>query len=306
MSAPGDPAISVLIATRDRAAQLGSLLRSLEVAQRGVSVDVEVVIIDNGSTDGTAQVVGDWVAAGTGRRLLFVEQQGKSHALNHGIRLARGELLAFTDDDVEVAPNWVQAILDFYARHVHYDAAMGRVLIPPTITDTEVVKRIWCYETLPLFDRGDIVSDLTEMYGCNMVLRRSVINAVGMFDIRLGPGASGLGEDSDLSTRMLQAGMRIGYMPDAVVYHAVDVTRLTPEFFREYHRRKARGDFERAPAHYAQKNLPRLIDASLRWAWCSLTGDTKRRMRARMRMIRHAEFLRLRWWPTRVSRLRGS
>jgi glycosyltransferase involved in cell wall biosynthesis len=296
MSAPDDPTISVLIATRNRAAQLGSLLRSLDVAQRAVPEGIEMVIIDNGSTDDTARVVGQWVAAAPGRQLLFVEQPGKSHALNHGVRLARGELLAFTDDDVEVAPNWMQAILDFYARHAHYDAAMGRVLIPPSITDAEVVKRIWCYETLPLFDRGDAISDLTEMYGCNMVLRRRVINAVGAFDERLGPGASGFGDDTDLSARIQQAGMRIGYMPDAVVYHAVDVTRLTPEFFREYHQRKARGDFEWARDRFARGNAFRLIDASLRWAWCSVTGDTKRGMRARMRMIRHAEFLRLRWF----------
>jgi len=298
-----EPELSIVVATRNRAGQLAALLRSLEVAQCAVGAHVETVLIDNGSTDETARVVARWVAAGPGRQQLFVAQPGKSHALNRGIPLTRGRLLAFTDDDVEVAPTWMKAMLDFCDQHPQYDAAMGRVLIPPDVTDPEVLDRIHGYETLPFFDHGNQVTDLSEMYGCNMVLRRQVLAAVGGFDERLGGGASGFSEDTDLSERIRRAGMRIGYMPDAVVYHAVDVTRLTPAFFRDYHRRKARSDFEWARDRFTRKNLSRLVDASLRWAWCSLTGDAQRRMRARMRMIRNAEFLRLRWHALRHGAL---
>jgi glycosyltransferase involved in cell wall biosynthesis len=301
MIPPSAPLLSIVIATRNRADSLAGLLRSLEVAQ-GAAADVEVVLIDNGSTDATGRLLTQWSAAGRGRHLLAVQRPGKSHALNCGIRLARGDLLAFTDDDVEVAPTWIRAMLDFCGQYAQYDAAMGRVLMPPHVTDPEVVRRVECYETLPFFDRGDAVTDLPEMYGCNMVLRRQTLTAVGGFDERLGPGASGFGDDTELSERICRAGMRIGYMPGAVVYHAVDVARLTPAFFREYHQRKARGDFAWAPERFAHKNVSRFLDASLRWAWCRLTGDAQRGMRARMRMIRNLEFLRLRW---RARRARG-
>jgi glycosyltransferase involved in cell wall biosynthesis len=288
-------ALSLLVPTRNRAPSLRPMLRSLERALAATAVPLEILIVDNGSTDETATVVEQWVAAGPGRHRLFIKQPGKSRALNWAMRGARGELLAFTDDDVEVDAGWLAAIVDFFARHPQYDAGMGRVLVPPAVTDPCVLERIRCYETLPLFDRGDTVCDLTELCGCNMVLRRRVVDTVGLFDERFGPGASGFGEEPDLCERMRHAGLRIGYMPGAIVYHSVDVTRLTAAFFGDYHRRKARGDFAWAPERFARKNLSSLFDASLRWAWCGVTGDARRRLRARMRMIRHAEFLRLRW-----------
>jgi GT2 family glycosyltransferase len=297
-----EPALAVLVATRNRAGLLTGLLRSLAAAQRGIQADIQILVIDNGSTDETDAALAEWSAEGRGRERLYVEQPGKSRALNRALRVTRGALLAFTDDDVEVAPTWISNILDFFAQHPEYDAAMGRVRIPPHV-DPDIVERVRCYETLPLFDRGDAVCDVSEMYSCNMVVRRPVIDTVGMFDERLGPGASGFGDDTDYCDRAVHAGLRIGYMPDAIVYHAVDVTRLTPAFFREYHLRKARGDFVWARERFARQNLSRLIDASLRWAWCGLSGDERRRMRARMRMIRHAEFLRLRWRSRRGSRI---
>ncbi len=289
------PAISICIATCNRGASLMHLLRSLEAAQAAAVVDSEVVMVDNGSTDETATVLEQWAAAAARRVRLFVPQPGKSRALNHALAAARGALLAFTDDDVEVAPEWLQSIVAFCAAHPEYDAAMGRVLIPPTITDPLLLRRIAQYNTLPLWDGGDAVADVRELYGCNMVVRRHVFERIGRFDERLGPGASGWGEDTDLSQRAARAGFRLGYMPGAVVYHSVDPTRLTPEFFRSYHQRKANGDFLCDPRGASRKNLSRLIDASLRFAWCRLTGDVDRAMRARMRMIRQGQFLRLRW-----------
>jgi len=288
------PAISVCIATRDRADLLVPLLRSLAVAQAEAAVTSEVIVVDNGSSDATPGILANWAANTATHVHARCPAPGKSRALNQLLGLARAPLLAFTDDDVEVAPDWVQAIVDFCATHPEYDAAMGRVRIPPQLTDAGVRARVARYGTLPLFDAGDAVCDVNELYGCNMVLHRRVFDAVGGFDERLGPGASGWGEDTDLSERARRAGLRLGYMPDAVVYHAVDPTRLTAEFFRAYHRRKAQGDFEKDPARYSRKNLSRLVDASLRCAWCRLTGDADRGMRARMRMIRHAEILRLR------------
>jgi GT2 family glycosyltransferase len=294
MPSTPEPVLSILIATRDRAAMLARLLRSVDVARTQGTVGTEVVVVDNGSRDATATLLDAWSGAGDARVRLWLDQPGKSRALNRAIAVARAPLLAFADDDVQVAPTWVQRIVTFFANHPHYDAAMGRVLVPPDVTDPDLVARARRYGTVPLFDAGDAVHDLRELYGCNLVLRRGLLDRVGGFDERLGPGASGWGEDTDLCERALRAGLRLGYMPEVIVYHAIDAARLTPQFFRSYHRRKAQGDFEKDPRRVGRKNLGRLIDASLRFAWCSLVGDADRRMQARMRMIRHAELLRLR------------
>lgn len=289
------PAVSVCVATRDRATLLRALLQSLDAAQAAATVDCEFVVIDNGSRDDTPALLARWVQAGPHRLTIAVPEPGKSRALNRALHLARAPLLAFTDDDAEVAPDWLNQIAAFSAAHPEYDAAMGRVLLPPQLHDAALLERVARYGTLPLWDDGDGVHAVQELYGCNMVLHRRVFATIGGFDERLGPGASGWGEDSDLSERARAAGLRLGYMPAVVVYHAVDPDRLTPAFFRSYHRRKAQGDFARDPQRVARKNLSRLLDASLRVAWCSLTGDAPRRMRAWMRVIRHAELIRLRW-----------
>jgi len=287
------------VATRDRVALLERSLRSIEVARATATIATEVIVVDNGSSDGTAALLEQWVQGGPGRSRFLVEQSGKSRALNYALKKARASWLAFTDDDVEVAPHWVGAIAPFFAAHPHYLAAMGKVLVPPEITDPQLIARALRYGTLPFFDAGTVVQDVRELYGCNMVLHRQVFNAVGGFDERLGPGASGWGEDTELSERALRAGFRLGYMPEVVVYHTVDPRRLTLQFFRSYHRRKAQGDFEKDPRSVSRKNVSRLIDAVARFAWCIISGDTERGLRARMRMVRHAELLRLRWRAAR-------
>ncbi len=301
MTAVSDPTISIVVATRDRVALLACLLRSLAAAQRAAAVSTETIVVDNGSTDGSQALLAEWVCGDPTRVYEVVPQRGKSRALNRALALARAPLLVFADDDVEVAPNWLQAIAEFFAAHPDYDAAMGRVLVPPH-TDPRTRARVARYGTLPLFDAGPAVRDVRELYGCNMALRRRLTDTIGGFDERLGPGASGWGEDSDLSARALQAHLRLGYMPDAVVYHVVDAARLTRAFFSSYHRRKAQGDFTRDPEGMSRKNVSRLVDAALRLAWCTVSGQTQRGMQARMRVIRQCEFLRLRWRAARHGR----
>jgi len=290
-----DAAIAVCIATRDRAASLHRLLQSLDQAQATAGVATQIIVADNGSRDHTPELLARWSAAAPGRACVRVEPPGKSRALNQALPLASAPLLAFTDDDATVTPGWLAAVVTFFAQHPHYDAAMGRIRIPPEVTDPKLLVRVTRYGTLPLFDEGDAVHDLTELYGCNMVLRRHVFERVGTFDERLGPGATGLCEDTDLSHRARRAGMRIGYMPEAIVHHSVDPDRLTPQRFRAYHVAKARGDFVIDPHRPMGKSLGRLVDAGLWFVCWTLARQPARRAKARGRLIRHREFLRLRW-----------
>ena len=106
--------VSVVLSTYNRAERLQPALDAL-LAQMG-SVDYEILLVDNNSTDATASVVRAVAEQAHGRiRYVFEERQGLSHARNRGIRLARAPIIAFSDDDVRVAPDWVLQISRAFA-----------------------------------------------------------------------------------------------------------------------------------------------------------------------------------------------
>jgi GT2 family glycosyltransferase len=145
-----------------------------------------------------------------------------------------------------------------------------------------------------VFDKGDVVHDEREMYGCNMAVRRRALERIGNFDTRLGPPWSS-SEDLDLARRIVRAGMRIGYMPQAVVYHEVDPARLTKEYFRTFQVRLGRGGLEMDPKHNYWRSVPRLLEATFGFVLWTLLRSPIRRTRAWGRMVRHADILRYGW-----------
>jgi len=287
-------ALSIVIATRDRAESLARALRSIDAACAAGPQPTQVVVADNGSTDGTAALLEAWATAAPGRVHLRVEQPGKSRALNRALARADGDLLAFTDDDIEVCTHWTAAIVAFFGTHPAYAAAMGRVRPPPQVTDPAVLARLARYPgAVPLFDRGEEVCEAHDLYGCNMVLRREVLSQVGLFNEQLGPGASGLSEDLELTQRIRAAHLQIGYMPNAVVYHEVDPSRLTDAYYREFQRRLARSELVMHPERSYWRSLPKLFEAALSSVCWGVLGASNRRARAWERVNRHAAML---WW----------
>lgn len=289
------PSVSLIIPTRNRAVLLTRMLQSLDRALAAIDGQAQVVVADNGSNDGTATVIADWIARGPERSSVFVAEPGRSRAMNRALETAQAPLIAFTDDDVQVQPDWLREILRFFAEHPEYGAAMGRIRMPPEVTDPALLARVAYYGTLPFYDRGDAVADGRHLYGCNMVVRRAVLDRVGPFNERLGVGASGMHEDGDLARRIIQAGERIGYMPKVIVYHAVEPERLTLENFRIVHLRRAHSRFEMEPERRWGHRLAHWLGAVASFAWWSLLRNSRRIMRARGQLICHTELLRLQW-----------
>ncbi|HXQ20209.1 MAG TPA: glycosyltransferase [Candidatus Acidoferrales bacterium] len=294
MTLLGDPAVSVLVSSRDRAVLLAQLLQSLDTAQ-GAAPEVvsEILVVDNGSHDNTPALLTGWASGGARRRTLRVDAPGKSRALNRALREARAPLLAFLDDDERVAPGWLGAIADFFRAYPEYHAGVGRVLRPPEVIDPDLLARLACYRTIALFDHGDAVRDEQLLHGANMALRREVFARVKGFNEGLGPGAVGGCEDAELAARVVRAGLRIGYMPAAIVYHTIDPARLTPAAFRRFELVVARSRFAMDPDRARRRALPRLLEATLTFVWWSLLRRPVRRTHARGRMIHHHEVLRL-------------
>lgn len=294
--------VAVIIATRNRATLLGRALATVERARAATSATTEILVVDNGSTDHTGEFLRAWAKAGSNCTHLQVPQPGKARALNAALASVRAPLLLFTDDDVEVHEDWLTAIVAFFERHPEYVAAMGRVRLPPAVSDPDTLRRVAYFGTLPLFDKGDQEADGIHLYGCNMAVRRATFDRIGLFNERLGPGAGGLHEDGDLARRILRAGLRIGYMPGAIVYHTVDPDRLTPAYFRTLQVSDARSRFELSRQAHWIHAAARLAGALAVLVWRTATGQSRRRMRALGRVISHREMLRLRWHEHRRRR----
>lgn len=215
--------ISVVICTRDRGPALSKCLASLG-AQR--SVPGEVVVIDN-SQDGNAR---DVCKLFPDFRYVHEPHAGLSRARNTGVQTSRFDIIAFTDDDVEAHPGWTAEIARAFAGR-DVEAVTGLVL--PARLDTAaqcsfqftmggfgstfvplVFDRRFFEETRP---SGAHVWKIGA--GANMAFRRPVFERVGLFDERLGAGAAGCSEDSELWYRLLAAGGVCLYEPRAVVFH---------------------------------------------------------------------------------------
>lgn len=221
--------VSIIICTRDRAPDLGLTLRSLAAITPPDGCEVELLVVDNGSSDHTPNVVATAALPRFTIRYLHEPRAGQCHARNLGLREAAGAIILFTDDDVRFPPHWIERmtapILDGSA-----DAVAGGVIFPGTVNDAlsfltpnSVLRRSWFAATEEL-DR----SHPARLVGANMAFGRHVLAQVPEFDTALGPGALGFGDDTLFSWRLRAAGFHITGALDVAVEHHFDISRLTP------------------------------------------------------------------------------
>lgn len=207
-------AVSVIVCTRNRCSALGQLLESLTRLATHRELSWELVVVDNGSTDATPMLL-DSFADRIPMRRVFEPRKGLSRARNAGLRAARGEVLAFTDDDCLPSPDWLGAIAREFARDPALAGLGGRVELhdprdfPITIRTSRTRETLTSAYQLPAL-----------MVGCNMAFARWAVDAVGEFDVTLGAGTPvGSAEDTDYLYRALLLGLRIEYVPEVLVTH---------------------------------------------------------------------------------------
>ena len=231
--------ISVLIPTRNRAASLQALLASLEAAQCPEGVSVEIVAINNGSADATAAMLARESAAERRYSLRVLDQPtaGKSNALNLALVNCDGDLLLIVDDDVSVDSLCLVKHIEAH-RQTEFAAVQGKILPgrDPEGRSADL-NRLREYN-IPYIDYGNKILAIRGLTGTNMSFQRCVKDAVGLFDVRLGPGAAGFSEDTEFSRRIRRAGFKIGYTPDAIVYHELDPSRYGSAYNRQVEYRK--------------------------------------------------------------------
>lgn len=227
--------VTVIVCTYNRCSVLANALNSVAASVLPPSIEWEVLVVDNNSTDQTRKVVDEFCRRYPGRFLyLFEATQGKSYALNAAIQEARGEVLAFMDDDVTVDPDWLWN-LTAALQNGEWAGAGGRVIpvwscSPPSWL---VVGGPHALGPFVEFDRGSEAGPLNEPpLGANMAFRRDVFKKWGGFRTDLGPSGSTLlrNDDTEFGRRLLAAGERLRYEPSAVMRHPVPEYRTQKSY----------------------------------------------------------------------------
>lgn len=218
------PILTIVVCTYNREEWLPGCLSSLESQCKDDSV--EVLIIDNNSTDDTANIAHGFVDRLSNFKYIFEPLQGLSHARNRGFQEARGQLVAYIDDDAKANPGWTKAILEFFESHPDAYGVGGQhkafSLAPmPAWFPKEYGSRSLGEETR-LLQKGEWIS------GTNMVFKKSALLEVGGFDTTMGMAGEKVsyGEETHLTLKMLASGMQIYYCAEMCVDHAILLYKL--------------------------------------------------------------------------------
>lgn len=229
--------LSLLIATYNRAARLIDTLESV-VAQDAPAERWECVVVNNNSTDDTAERFASFAAAHPQYNLRMVEEhnQGLSYARNRGIRESVGEYIAIIDDDERIAPEFISAYIALFDTEPEAVAGGG-----PIVAVYPAGRPAWmsCFTERPIANTMYLGGRVREFPvgripgGGNMAIRRSAVKRYGVFDISLGRVGTSLtgGEESDLFERLRLAEAKYFYTPKAVMYHIIPEEKLSREYF---------------------------------------------------------------------------
>ena len=288
-SGSATPAIAVVLCTYNRAHLLGDAIAAI-LAQEGAP-SYEVVVVDNNSTDETPRVLEAFAASGA-IRVLREPAQGVSYARNRGIAATSAAILAFTDDDVRVEPDWVRSIAAAFAAHPEADMVGGRVE-----PDWQAEPPAWLAQAgrapLALVDYGPDPFVVTParpacLIGANVAVRRRALERLHGFSARLQRVRDGIGstEDHDLQIRLLESGAVARYDPRIAARAVVPPERLSKRYHRTWHQGHGRfyalmrdPSFERSrrailgvPAHVYRS----AITEAAAWAASLVRGRTAR------------------------------
>ncbi len=239
----GEPLfISVVVPTCNRPKMLLNCIESIRVNSYS---HYEIVVVDQSSDNRTEKQIKD--RFNDDSRIVYLHSDIKcsSDSRNKGWQMAKGEIIAFTDDDAFVDAGWLEAFSETFNQEQEHIGIVGGRIVPIF----QIPRPSWLPPEkdyfLPSFDIGGEMKPFPEEslpIGVNFALWKSILEEIGGFDTRL--GLKGLkndanisyinligGEDSYVGIRVRNSGYQIVYLPSAVVYHPVTAQRLTKKFF---------------------------------------------------------------------------
>lgn len=235
-----DVDVSVVISTYNRSKTLARSLDAL-LHQTAGDIRYEVIVVDNNSTDDTREAIEARVTESAGRlKYVFEPRQGLSYGRNAGIANSRSQIIAFTDDDVLVAPDWIYRIktgfdpedIEFLGGKV---LPVWREAPPPWLSTAH-------WAPLALIDYGDepFYVDRNRrlcLVGANLAFRRRAFDQVGLFSTEFQRVKAGIGslEDHEIQIRLWERNLRGKYLPQLVVTAEVETDRTDKQYHRRWH-----------------------------------------------------------------------
>lgn len=217
--------VTLLVCTRNNAIRLRRTLQAIGRLDAGRGVLREVLVVDNGSTDATAEVIRQ--AANENPLIRAIEEPtaGHNRAYNAGVAQAAGAYVLFTDDDVRPPADWVVAM---HGRMVteDLDALSGGVTVDPRYARAIKAAGLWSIRDWFAITDGQPTDRGGITVGANMMFRRDVLEEAGPFLPELGPGELGFCGDTEYFIRLQRLGYRIGYAYDIRVEHRFALDRM--------------------------------------------------------------------------------
>jgi glycosyltransferase involved in cell wall biosynthesis len=256
--------LSIVICTRNRAAALAETLDALQQVEIPRGETAELLIVDNGSGDGTASLVGGFRWRHGEVRRIDEPRRGKGFAYNAGIGASKGGIIVFTDDDVRPPVSWLGVVCE-PIQAGRAEMVAGGVELAPHL------RRPWMTPVLRAFLSSTETLNPANpewVVGANLAIRRDVFAKVPAFDTELGPGALGFEDEVLLSYQVRAAGFRVVGAFGAPVEHWFDPGRLARGALLEYAAASGRSKAY-IDHHWNHRVVPHVTSATL-GAWARL------------------------------------
>jgi glycosyltransferase involved in cell wall biosynthesis len=234
------PILSVIIPTRNRASLLYNALESLTL-QTYPADNFQVIVVDNGSSDETAEVCHHFQRRIPQLKRLYAPHPGLHIGRHEGLREATGEILVYADDDIEAQSTWLEGIAESFD-NPEVALVGGKILpkfeFPPPEWVNDLVSRTdsgWSIGWYSILDFGDVPHEIGHEYiwGCNFAIRKEVLRQVAGFHPDAFPQEMikyrGDGETA-VTLAVRDMGFKAWYNPKAAVYHVVSAERLTEQY----------------------------------------------------------------------------
>ena len=213
-------AVSIILVTRNRAAHLKQTLEAISKLSVPPGFQVELVVVDNASTDETAQIVSSVEMGAITLTYLYEAKPGKLTACNSALAVAKGDILVWTDDDVVPPQDWIASLCLPILRG-EAAGVVGKVKTAPHL------ERDWMTPVhYGRLSDTRFMEDYACLIGANMAFHRDVLQKVPEFDPELGPGKLGFMDDTLFSFRLWAAGYKTVVLPQVTVEHHFDPDRL--------------------------------------------------------------------------------
>ena len=249
------PFVSVVVPTYNRWAQLRDCMKSL-IRQTYPSERYEIIVVDDGSKDRTKQTVQEFKSI----KYIYQDNKGPSAARNAGIKIAKGEIIAFIDDDCTANKSWIENFARVFGKNPGYQVIQGPYHYTsrgnPLHKTTKMTKEH--ADKLRVIPSSNFSEGKEALYvgpGSLAIRKNAILQYDLFFDENLVTR-----EDEDLFRRIDKLGLKVGFMENPVLHicqfdFLSDMKRYFNYGRGEYHLRKKWGDYTRLEYKLCQENL---------------------------------------------------